>query len=244
FRTMEDASAVDLDWFWRGWFYSIDPVDISIDTVRWYKIDAAGNEMAFKKQPFKHLGQTRNLDDKSIKYAVDTDTSLRDFYYYNRSGDDDEGMFRRMMQARDQAAPSGPDKALDSLKAKWAGKNFYELSFTNQGGLVMPVIVEFTFKDGTKEVDYTPAQIWRKNEQKVKKVFMKDKEVASIKLDPYRETADINEENGMWPVKELPTKFQLFKGGRFGRNAGSQSQNPMQKARDKGKEKEKEKETK
>ena len=244
FRTMEDASAVDLDWFWRGWFYSIDPVDISIDTVRWYKLDAAGNEMAFKKQPFKHLGQTRNLEDKSIKYAVDADTSLRDFYYYNRSGDDDEGMFRRMMQARDQAAPSGPDKALDSLKAKWAGKNFYELSFTNLGGLVMPVIVEFTFKDGTKEVEYTPAQIWRKNELKVKKVFMTDKEVASIKLDPFRETADINEENGMWPLKEMPTKFQLFKGGRFGRNSGNQSQNPMQKARDKGKEKEKEKETK
>jgi len=229
FRTMEDASAVDLDWFWRGWFFGIEPVDISIDTVKWFKLDAAGNEVAFKKQQVKLLGQTRNAADKSIRYAVDADTSLRDFYYYNRSGDDDEGMFRKMMQDRPATAPQ--DKALDSLKAKWASKNFYEISLSNMGGLVMPVIVEFTFKDGSKEVDRIAAHIWRKNESKVKKVFMKEKEVLSIKLDPFRETADVNEENGLWPLKEMPTKFQLFKGGRFGRNMGSAGQNPMQKAK-------------
>ncbi len=231
FRTMEDASAVDLDWFWRGWFFGIDAVDISLDTVKWYKLDAPGNEMAFKKQPFKHLGQTRNAADKNMKFAVDQDTSLRDFYYFNRSGDDDEAMFRRMREGA--AAPVSADKQSDSLKAKWVNKNFYELSFSNLGGLVMPIIVEFTFKDGTKEVDRIPAYIWRKNEEKVKKTFMKDKEVESIKMDPFKETADINEENGMWPVREMPTRFQLFKGGRQGRNAGSSMQNPMQKAREK-----------
>lgn len=239
FRTMEDASAVDLDWFWRGWFFGIDPVDISLDSVKWYKIDAPANEIAFKRQNFKHLGQLRNAQDKSITFAVDADTSLRDFYYHNRSGDDDEAMFRRMMMP--QAPSAGPDKAMDSLKAIWANKNFYELSFRNAGGLVMPIIVEFTFKDGSKEVDRIPAQIWRKNELKVKKVFMKDKEVQSIKLDPEKETADINEENGLWPVKELPNKFQLFKGGRFGRGPVSVGQNPMQKAREKSAEKDKEK---
>jgi hypothetical protein len=235
FRTMEDASAVDLDWFWRGWFYSIDAVDISIDTVKWYKIDAAANEVAFKKQPFKHLGQLRNAADKNMKFAVDQDTSLRDFYYFNRSGDDDDAMFRKMMQGS-QAAPAPPDRALDSLKAKWADKNFYEISFTNRGGLVMPVIVEFTFKDGTTLVERVPAQIWRKNEEEVKKVFMMDKEVTSIKLDPFRETADIHEENGLWPVKELPTKFQLFKASNRARGAAGGG-NPMQKAKGKPTEK-------
>lgn len=231
FRTMEDASAVDLDWFWRGWFFGIDPVDISIDTVKWYKIDATKNELAFKKESFKHLGMTRNAADKSISFAVDQDTSLRDFYYFNRSSDDDEAMFRRAMRGENQE-PAKADKQTDSLKAKWADKNFYELSFSNVGGLVMPVIVEFTYKDGSKDVDRIPAQIWRKNEQKVKKVFMKDKEVASIKLDPFKETGDINEENGLWPVRDLPTKFQLFKSRDRVRGAGGGS-NPMQKAREK-----------
>jgi len=230
---MEDASAVDLDWFWRGWFFGIDPVDISLDTVKWYKLDAPANELAFKKQAFKHIGQTRNAENKEIKFAVDQDTSLRDFYYFNRSGEEEDAMFRRMREGG--PTPVVVDKQADSLKAKWAGKNFYELSFGNFGGLVMPVIVEFTFKDGTKEVDRIPAYIWRKNEEKVKKTFMKDKEVESIKLDPYKETADINDENGLWPLRELPTRFQLFSGGRAGRNRSMGGTNPMQKAKEKEK---------
>jgi hypothetical protein len=232
FRTMEDASAVDLDWFWRGWFYSIDPVDISLDSVKWYKIDAQANEMAFKKPAFENIGKTRNAADKSITFAVDADTSLRDFYYYNRSGDDDEGMFRRMRGRQEDG-----ERLPDSAKAQWAGKNFYELSFSNVGGLVMPIIVEFTFKDGTTQVERIPAEIWRKDEQKVKKAFMLDKEAASIRLDPFKETADINEANGMWPIKDMPSKFQLFKGGRSARGAANMGSNPMQKAREKAAEK-------
>lgn len=231
FRTMEDASGVDLDWFWRGWFYGIDPVDISLDTVRWFKLDAPANEAAFRKPAFRDLGATRNAADKRLVFAVDADTSLRDFYYFNRSGDDEEAMYRKMMESREPAAPA--DKAGDSLRRQWADKNFYELSFTNRGGMVMPLIVEFTFRDGSKETERIPAQIWRKNEHKVKKVFMKTREVESIRLDPFRETADINEENGIWPLRELPGKFQLFKGGRWGRNGAPQSSNPMQKAREK-----------
>jgi hypothetical protein len=233
FRTMEDASAVDLDWFWRGWFFGIDPVDISLDSVKWYKIDAQANEMAFKKPAFENIGKTRNAADKSITFAVDADTSLRDFYYYNRSGDDDEGMFRRMMRGRQEDG----ERLSDSAKAPWAGKNFYELSFSNVGGLVMPIIVEFTFKDGTTQVERIPAEIWRKDEQKVKKAFMLDKEAASIRLDPFKETADINEANGMWPIKDMPSKFQLFKGGRSARGAANMGANPMQKAREKAAEK-------
>jgi hypothetical protein len=112
----------------------------------------------------------------------------------------------------------------------------YELSFSNKGGLVMPIIVEWTFKDGTKEVDRIPVTIWRLNEKKVSKLFAKDKEVASIQLDPMKETADINEANGMWPIKEMPSKFQLYKGSAGIRglgapgNAGAPA-NAMQKAK-------------
>jgi hypothetical protein len=123
------------------------------------------------------------------------------------------------------------DTFTDAEKTVLAGnKNMYELTFSNKGGLVMPIIIEWTYKDGTKEVDRIPVQIWRKNENKVTKAFLKDKEVASIKLDPMRETADINEKNNVWPTLETPSKFQLFKartGG--GRGAASGNTNPMQR---------------
>ncbi|WP_449436613.1 hypothetical protein [Pedobacter steynii] len=90
-------------------------------------------------------------------------------------------------------------------------KNFYELEFSNLGGLVMPLIIEWTFKDGSKQTDRIPAYIWRKNENKVTKVFAKDKEVISVQLDPNRETADIDESNNSWPRKSQPTRFELFK---------------------------------
>ena len=96
----------------------------------------------------------------------------------------------------------------------------------------MPIIIEWTYKDGTKEVERIPVQVWRKNEYKVVKTFIKDKEVASIKLDPMRETADINENNNTWPAMETPSKFTLFKGRGFGggpRGGASGAANPMQK---------------
>jgi hypothetical protein len=115
------------------------------------------------------------------------------------------------------------------MKAKIAAnKNFYELQFSNKGGLVMPLIIEWTFKDGTKEIDRIPAQIWRKNENKVTKVFLKDKEVSSIRLDPMRETADIDESNNVWPAIDLPSKFQLYKARQAARGQ-SLGGNPMQK---------------
>ena len=112
---------------------------------------------------------------------------------------------------------------------KWAGKQFYELSFSNKGGMVMPVVIEWTYKDGTKETDRVPVTVWRLNEEKFTKVFIKDKEVTAIKVDPYRETADIEEGNNMWPVKELPSKFQLFKAAQGPARGASSGGNAMQK---------------
>lgn len=227
FRTLEDASAVDLDWFWRGWFYGTDPVDISLDSVKWFRLDAAKNMASMSPASFDNISKIRNKADKSISFYTDTDTTLRDFYYYNRGAD--AKMFQDMAQQQLDA-----QKDLDSY-ALWQDKHFYELTFTNKGGMVMPIIVEFTFKDGSKEVDRLPVTIWRLNEEKVKKLFVKDKEVESIRLDPMRETADIDEANGMWPIREMPSKFQLFKGGAgisgLGAPRGGSPTNAMQKAK-------------
>ena len=219
FRTMEDASGVDLDWFWRGWWFGTEPVDIALDSVKWYKSDDPQNTQALTRESFTHIGQQRNKEDKSIQFYTDSDTTLRDFYYYNRGADE-------KMKREKQDALLVKDEVNSK---KWAGKQVYELSFSNKGGMVMPVVIEWTYKDGTKETDRVPVTVWRLNEEKFTKVFIKDKEVTAIKVDPYRETADIEEGNNMWPVKELPSKFQLFKAAQGPARGASSGGNAMQK---------------
>lgn len=219
FRTMEDASGVDLDWFWRGWWFGTEPVDISLDSVKWYKMDDPENATALAKNKFTDIGRLRNKDDKNIRFNTDADTTLRDFYYYNRNADE------KMKEENKDAAI-----VKDEINNKqWRDKNFYELHFSNKGGMVMPVIIEWTFKDGSSEIDRVPVSIWRLDEERFTKVFIKDKEVAAIKIDPYRETADIEEANNLWPVKELPGKFQLFKEGQRVMRGSSTGGNAMQK---------------
>jgi hypothetical protein len=127
-------------------------------------------------------------------------------------------------------AANPADNYSEAERFKIAGdKNMYELTFSNKGGLVMPIIIEWTFKDGSKEVDRIPVYVWRKNENKVIKTFLKSKEVASIKLDPLRETADINTDNNNWPVTTTPSKFQLFKAGGNAPRGAAANGNPMQR---------------
>ena len=226
FRTMEDASAVDLDWFWRGWYYGTEPVDISLDTVKWFKMNDPSNAAALQQKEFDAVHKIKNKNDKSITYATDADTSLRDFYYVNPGADT-----KYMQQQREANAQVDTEN-----KSKWVSKNFYELSFTNKGGMVMPIIIEWTYKDGTKEVDRIPVSIWKLNEEKVTKTFIKGKEVAAIRIDPMRETADIDESNNLWPLKEMPSRFNLFKqsqGPGRGQSTGSNSMQRSQKAPDK-----------
>lgn len=223
FRTLEDASGVDLDWFWRGWYFGTEPVDISLDSVKWYRLDDAANNAALQQAEFVPINKIRNKDDQSIVYATDADTTLRDFYYYNRNAD-----AKMMSERQDAMIPRDAEN-----KNQWVNKHFYELSFTNKGGMVMPIIIEWTFKDGTKEVDRIPVFIWRLNEEKVTKAFIKDKEVVSIRIDPMRETADIDESNNMWPLKEMPSKFILFKQSQGGARGQSGGGNAMQRAQGK-----------
>jgi hypothetical protein len=180
---------------------------------------------------FEDISKIRNREDKNITFLTDADTSLRDFYWQYDRG------LQPYDSTRYPVNVNGQTESLDEAgKQKYADKHFYELTFSNKGGLVMPIIVEWTFKDGTKEVDRIPAQIWRLNENKLTKLFIKDKEVASIKLDPMRETADIDETNNSWPtVNATPTKFQLFKMKTQNQRNPQQGINPMQKAAEKKK---------
>jgi hypothetical protein len=239
FRTMEDASAVDLDWFWRGWFYGIDPVDISLDSVKVWQVDETGATPAMGRgarggptpiakpllNTFEDVSKIRNREDAKIKFQTDVDTTLRDFYWY----------YARGMKKVDTTLVNIPTPEAEPITKEdldpFAGKFYYECHFTNKGGLVMPLIVEFTYEDGSKEVERIPAEIWRLNESKVVKVFIKDKKVVRILQDPMRETADIDEKNNLWPAGDItPSRFQLFKGGGRNRNAGGGGvPNPMQR---------------
>ncbi|RYD83407.1 MAG: M1 family peptidase [Sphingobacteriales bacterium] len=237
FRTMEDASAVDLDWFWRGWFYGTDACDISLDTVKWANLNPEGGNRTTKgstnTQPvskpilnsFEDISKVRNREDKSIVFETDADTSLRDFYWrYAR------GLAKVDETPHSISTPAYTDSLSNQEKIAIAGsKNFYELTFSNKGGLVMPIIIEWTYKDGSKETDRIDAQVWRKNENKVTKSFMKSKEVASIKLDPMKETADINEGNNTWNVTAEPSKFQMYKARTAAARGAGGGSNPMQK---------------
>ena len=191
FRTMEDASAVDLDWFWKGWFYTTDNVDLAIDKVTWYRHDPKKTNLEDreKKSPTGSIGgaKEQSVFDGSPQPFHIVPTNRR-FY----------GEFRNQL---DDAAVS----------AKLAGKNIYEVELSNRGGLIMPVIIEWRYKDGTSEIEKIPAEIWRTNERKITKVFVKDKEVASVVLDPKAETTDINSDNNRFPRVDEKSRFDNFK---------------------------------
>ena len=193
FRTMEDASAVDLDWFWKGWFYTTDNVDQSIDQVKWYKMRSS--------QP--------NLEKKEVT-AKKGDLAQGDGKKYDsfNNGPEPFSIIGTDERLNGEFASRVDDKA---IMQKMEDKNIYEVTLSNKGGLVMPVIIEWTYKDGTKEIERIPAEIWRVNEQKITKVFVKQKEVVNIVLDPNFELSDINVQDNVFPKREAESKFDDFK---------------------------------
>lgn len=228
FRTMEDASAVDLDWYWRGWFFKTEPVDISLESVSWFKLDNRSpvEKKSEAKKDFEreesYVSKNNNLKDNP-RTVVESDPATRDFYNsYNPFSvtPDDEKSYSEFI-----ARLSPKEKELLN-----SNLNFYELKFKNIGGQVMPLIIQFNFTDGSSDIERIPAEIWRLNESEVSKVFAKSKEVKSIVLDPLRETADIDEENNYLPRKFLPSRFELFKGNPGIRGVSS-GENPMKKAK-------------
>ncbi len=193
FRTMEDASAVDLDWFWKGWFYTTDVCDQSIDQVKWFKMRKETNDPETKTPKVKQgdlnaKGENKfdNFNNGPEPFSL-TNTDPRMY-----------GEFRSQID----------DKA---IMQKLENKNIYEVTLSNKGGLVMPVIIQWTYKDGSKEIERIPAEIWRINENKVTKVFVKDKEVTGIVLDPQQEVTDINAQDNVFPKSQSASKFDEFK---------------------------------
>jgi hypothetical protein len=232
FRTMEDASAVDLDWFWRGWFYDTDPVDISIDTVKVFKV-SQGKTIAVKmdtmysfppKKDFEFISQVRNKE-QGLKSLVDVDTTLRDFYYHYKPSPE------VVKEVKDRN--EGLELISDTAFKKMDGSYLYEIKFSNKGGLVMPIIIQWIYADGSKEIERMNVNLWRKNEKEVHKTFLKNKKVAAIQLDPYKETADINEKNNTWNIKAEPSKFEVYKNKTANVRGQSKGTNPMQKAKEK-----------
>ena len=228
FRTMEDASGVDLDWFWRGWFYTTDPVDISIDEVVQYHIDSKDpdKELAFDRaqneaQP-TFLGEQRNA--KTITSPViKQKPELQDFYnnwdrYEPTSYDRDQ--YKKMLDGL-------TDEEREVLGYDW---KYYQMKFTNKGGLPMPIILEFIFEDGSKERHFIPAEIWKMNDLQVSKVFYSKKELKEVILDPNTQTADVDRSDNYWPAKTPQSRFVLYKyRGRYSRG---DALNPMQKAKE------------
>lgn len=223
FRTLEDASGVDLDWFFRGWFYTNEACDISLTDVKWFKIDTRNPEVENKitadyrknHQTKSHIGITRNLEEIPNP-VIDQDAETRDFY----NSFDPLAVTAFDKQDYDYYLGSLNPEQKELLES---GKNYYEVSFENIGGLVMPIILEFEFVDGTKEVQRIPAEIWRQHNEALSKVFVTDKEVAQITLDPFLETADIDLNNNFWPAKPQPTRFQMYK------RSNRSPENPMQR---------------
>ena len=227
FRTMEDASGVDLDWFWRGWFYTTDHVDIAIKDVQWYQMSTKDPDL---EKPFEaekdrqandHVGRARN---EVIRTMVDEVPATRDFY--NSYNPFEVSAADREAYDRYRAGLSKEEAALLD-----AGYHFYGVTFENQGGLLMPLILRFTLEDGTEEVKRIPAEVWLKNEDEFTKWFNFTQPVVQITLDPFLEMADTDRSDNYWPAMQEPSKFDVYSRGATSRWQRNGRSNPMREAR-------------
>ncbi len=199
FRTMEDASAFDLDWFWRGWFYTTDYVDIGIKEVKKFYVTSEPNKW------IKDFTARRGMELSELPPLV----------YMVEEGSEEFKESLRDGTILDNA-PTIKEYIMDNFteeerKNLKQPKYFYNVTFEKPGGLVMPIIVEYTYADGTSDKATYPAQIWRLNDKEVSKAIASEKEIVSIKVDPDEETADIDTSNNSWPKEFKQSKFDEFK---------------------------------
>jgi len=192
FRTLEDATAVDLDWFFRGWFFTTDNVDMELSNVKWFKVFKEDKNIEDQKNTTRVEAEGNNITEAPKDFS-------------------DGPELINMVETPEQSYGGFLSRIDDTkLRAELSDKNLYELTIKNLGGLVMPVTIEWEFTDGTKEINTLPAQIWRKNEYKITHVFIKEKEVKTVKLDPNFEFADTNVLNNTFP-KTSTSEFDKFK---------------------------------
>ena len=199
FRTMEDASAFDLDWFWRGWFYTTDFVDIGVKDVKRYYVSSEPSKAAI--EGIEARGDSLS-DYPPLVYMIEEESS--DYNAALKEGsllDNSPTLKEYVMDnftAEERAAMKTP-------------KFFYSITFEKPGGLVMPIIVKYTYNDGTSKTETYPAQIWRFNDLEVSKAIASEKEIINITIDPNEETADVDKSNNMWPKEIKSTDFDRFK---------------------------------
>lgn len=208
FRTMEDASGTDLDWFWRGWFFTTDPVDISIDGIVEYTMSTKDPEIEKAWRRAQHDAEpvsTANQTDKgTLPRRLESHPELRDFYNEH----DDYTVTNKDRNMYKETVTSLEDWEKELLKS---GKHFYLVDFSNVGGLVMPLILEIQLQSGKKYVERIPAEVWRYNTKKITKLIVTDEPLVGITQDPFLETADIDTNNNSWPRKITQSRLELFK---------------------------------
>ena len=218
FRTMEEASGVDLDWFWRGWFYTTDHVDISLDKVYKLRLDTEdpdidyARERQFEKDKPMSLTVERNKDE-GRKLWVERFPDITDFYDENDQftvTNKERNKYQSWLKKLEPWERKAFERAIEE------DKNYYVMEFSNVGGLVMPIILEMTFADGTKEMMRIPAEIWRRTPKAVSKLVVtdKDKELVSVTVDPRWETADVDVENNHYPRQIIPSRIEAYKSKR------------------------------
>jgi hypothetical protein len=203
FRTMEDASGVDLDWFWRGWFYSIDHVDLELSDIKWFKINTKDPNIEKPYQKEKrdsrpvHIIHQRDDVEFPVR-AIDIDTALVDFYNSYDPLD---------IISKDSTDYEKYLKGLEAAQLELINSdaNFYQLKFKNVGGLVMPLVLEFEFEDGAKQIMRIPAEIWRKNTSEISKIFSFKNKLKRVVLDPHHELVDADYDNN---AKFAPSSFE------------------------------------
>ena len=210
FRTMEDASGTDLDWFWRGWFYTTDAVDVSVDGISEYTVSTQDPEIEKAWRKKLRDAEPMSLTDqrnKSTPRRVDAHPELKDFY--NEHDD------FTVTNADRNKYQETQDKLEDWEKALLAsGKHLYLVDFSNVGGLVTPLVLEIQLAGGKKYIERIPAEVWRYSPKKITKLIVTDEPMVGLTQDPFWETADINVDNNAWPRKLTPSRLELFKSRR------------------------------
>ncbi|MCK7459295.1 M1 family metallopeptidase [Idiomarina aminovorans] len=207
FRTLEDASGVDLDWFWRGWFYSTDHVDISLEQVHQLTIDTQDPDVEKAWAEKQHDAEPESLTTQrnaNVNYKIHQQPHLTDFYNEN-----DEFTVTNADRNKYKELIDGLNEEQQQMLQN--SRNFYVLDFANKGGLVMPILLDLHYEDGSKEHIRIPAEVWRRSPDNVSKLLIRDKTLTQVVVDPNWETADVDTENNYWPARAVPSRIELFK---------------------------------
>ena len=215
FRTIEEASGTDLDWFWRGWFYTTDHVDISLDSIYRLKMDSKNPDIDLPRRRQERAEEPTPVGiglnkQQGLPIWVLENPGVTDFYDKNDEftvTPKDRKGYQDFVDGLDRWERAAFDRAVKE------DANYYVLNFTNKGGLVMPIILGLTFKDGSKQKLNIPAEIWRRNSREVAKllVFPNNKELVEVMVDPDWETGDANLEDNHYPRRIIPSRIEAFK---------------------------------